>query len=88
MLSALLIAAAAGPTTALLHEFSIVSLGPTTSLWPVLAIVLAALLGIVLVLGIGHREFPRSRWFATIPNGAVLLLYGFFLLFFGLGGSR
>lgn len=87
-LLALLVAAATGPTAALLHEFNIASPGPTASLWPVLVIVLAALMGLGLGLNFGRRSFPRLRWLVMIPNGAVLLFYGFFLLFFGLGGSR
>lgn len=86
---ALVVAAAVvGPATAVLHELDIVSLGPAATLWPLLAIVLATVLGIVLGLRIGHRDSRRLRWVAMIPNGLVLLFYGFLFLFFGLGGSR
>lgn len=84
----MLIAAAAGPAAALLHEVDAFSLGPPASLWPVLAIVLAAGLGMTAGLAFGPRGSRRIRWIALIPNGAVLLFYGFLLLFFGLGGSR
>jgi hypothetical protein len=83
-----LVAAAAGPATALLHEFDVLSLGPAASLWPLLVIVLAAVLGIVLGLRIGRQGLRRLRWLAMIPNGLILCLYSFFMLFFGLGGSR
>ena len=88
MWSLLLAGAAAGPAAALLHEFDIVPLGSTASLWPLLVIVLASLLGIVLALRIGRRGLHRLRWLAVAPNGLVLCFYGFLLLFFGLGGSR
>lgn len=81
-------AAAAGPGTALLHEFNLVPLGPAASLWPLLVIVLTAVLGIFLGLRIGHQDFRRVRWLAMMPNGLVLCFYGFLLLFFGPGGSR
>jgi len=81
-------AAAAGPATALLHEFDVVPLGPTASLWPLLVIVLAAALGIFLGLSIGRQDFRRLRWLVMMPNGVVLCFYSFLLLFFGLGGSR
>jgi len=84
----LLLAAAAGPSTALLHEFDLVPLGPTASLWPVLVIVLASVLGIVLGLRIGRQGLRRLRWLAVMPNALILCFYGFLLLFFGLGGSR
>lgn len=81
-------AAAAGPAAALLHELDVVPLGPRASLWPLLVIVLAAALGIFLGLRIGRQDFRGLRWFVMIPNGLVLCFYSFFLLFFGLGGSR
>ncbi|MEX2529432.1 MAG: hypothetical protein WD960_01555 [Gemmatimonadota bacterium] len=84
----ILVAAAAGPATALLHEFDVLSLGRTAGLWPLLVIVLAAAFGMILGLRIGRRGFQWLRWLAMIPNGVVLCLYGFLLLFFGLGGSR
>lgn len=71
----LLVTAATGPTAALLHESNVISPGPTASLWPVLVIVLVALIGLVLGLSAGRRSFPRLRWLLMIPNGAVLLLY-------------
>lgn len=83
-----LIAAAAGPAAALLHELDLVPLGPAASLWPLLVIVVAAGSGILVGLRIGRHDLPGLRWLAMIPNGLVLLFYGFFLLFFGLGGSR
>jgi hypothetical protein len=83
-----LVAAAAGPATALLHEFNVWSPGPSASLWPLFAIVLAAVLGILLGLSIGRREFRRLGWLAVVPNTLLLFFYGFLLLFFGLGGSR
>lgn len=83
-----LAAAAAGPAAALLYEFDLVPGGPTASLLPVLAIVLAASFGIVLGLKIGRHYLRGMRWLAVLPNTLVLCFYGFFLLFFGLGGSR
>jgi hypothetical protein len=88
MRSLLLAAAAAGPAAALLHEFDLVPLGPTASLWPLLVIVLASVFGIILGLWIGRQDLRRLRWLAVTPNGLVLCFYGFLLLFFGLGGSR
>jgi hypothetical protein len=83
-----LVAAAAGPATALLHEFNVWSPGPSASLWPLLMIVLVALLGTFLGLSVGRRDFRRLRWLAVVPNTLVLFFYSFLLLFFGLGGSR
>lgn len=83
-----LFAAAAGPATALLHEFNVWSPGPSASLWPLFVIVLAAVLGTFLGLSAGRRDFRRLRWLALVPNALVLFFYGFLLLFFGLGGSR
>jgi hypothetical protein len=83
-----LVAAAAGPAAALFHEFEVVPLGPSASLWPLLVIVLAAGFGLCLGLRLGRDEVRGQKWLAVFPNGLVLCLYGFFLLFFGLGGSR
>ena len=84
----MLVAAAAGPATALLHEFNVWSPGPSASLWPLLMIVLVALLGTFLGLSVGRRDYRRLRWLAAVPNTMVLFFYSFLLLFFGLGGSR
>lgn len=81
-------AAAAGPATAILHEFDLVPIGPPGTLWPLVVIVLASMLGIFFGLRFGQQNFRRLRWLAMMPNGLVLCFYGFFLLFFGLGGSR
>lgn len=88
MTPALFLAAGAGPATAFLYESGLVPLGPTASLWPYAVIVLAAVVGIFLGLKIRHRGMRRLHWLAVLLNGLVLCFYGFFLLFFGLGGSR
>lgn len=83
-----LCAAAVGPAAALLYEFDIVPLGPSASLWPYGVVVFAAVLGIFFGLRMGPGDIRPLRWLAMLPNGLVLCFYGFFLVFFGLGGSR
>lgn len=79
---------ASGPTVALLHETGILSVGPRATLWPLGAIVIAAMLGV----GVGRRVWSEGSrvWGAVVvtPNAMLLLYYGFFLFFFGMGGSR
>ncbi len=71
-----------------LHETGTLQVGASASLAPVAAVVLVAGVG----LWVGIRAIVRGpRWagvLAGLANGAVLALYGFLLVFFGLGGSR
>ncbi len=82
------LASVAGPTVAFLHESGTLDLGGSGSLAPIAAVVLVATVGV----GVGVRALRRGpRWaggLACVTNGAVVALYGFLLLFFGLGGSR
>lgn len=79
---------AVGPGMAGLHEFGILSLGPAATLWPIGVIVLAAVAGLVTGLGVAARVSRLLGTMVAVPNLLVLALYGFLLLFFGLGGSR
>ena len=80
--------ALAGLTLAVLHESGIWSVGPDATLWPIGAIVLVAGLGLIPAFQLGARESWSLGTMLMIPNLAVVLFYGFLLLFFGLGGSR
>ncbi len=83
----LTVAAVLGPIAALVHETDAWPAPIPATLLPVLIVVLAALAGLVLAVRGGRR--PRTlKWLGILSNGSVLALYGFFLLFFGLGGSR
>ncbi len=83
-----MIACAVGPATAALHEAGIMSLGPPATLWPIGFIVVAAATGLGTGLRIGWRVSRMLGAVVAIPNGLVLALYAFLLLFFGFGGSR
>lgn len=78
----------AGPVTVVLHEVGWLSLGPTATLWSTASIVFVSMLGIL----VGARIWVAgSRWLGAVvalPNLLVLGPYLFFLLFFGMGGSR
>ena len=80
--------ALAGLTLAALHESGVWSPGPDSTLWPIGAIVLVAGLGLIPAFQLGARESWSLGTMLMIPNLAVVLFYGFLLLFFGLGGSR
>ena len=81
------VAAIAGPAIAGLYEQGAL-LGREATLAPLAIVVAVAGLG----LGIGvWASLNRPRWgglLAIFTNGIVVLLYGFLLVFFGLGGSR
>ena len=79
---------AAGPTIAALYETGTLALGPSATLWPIGFIALAAAGGLFTGLLLGTRVSRLLGAVIAIPNGLVLAFYGFFLLFFGLGGSR
>lgn len=81
------LAALAGPAAAAAHELDLLALGPAATLWPVFGVVLAAGIGIIASIAFTRGSSLR-RWISLIPNGAVLLFYGFLLLFFGFGASR
>lgn len=78
----------AGPVTAFLHEYNIVSIGPQATFWPIFTIVVVAGIGMIFGIKISSQYSKYLQWLAVIFNGIVLLFYGFLLLFFGLGGSR
>lgn len=84
----LILATLSGPGVAILHEYNIFSIGPDATLWPLVSIVLVSGLGIILIIRIAFQQSSRFLWLAMIPNGVILLFYGFLLLFFGLGGCR
>ena len=77
-----------GPTAALLYEARVLVVGPSGSLWPVGFVVGAAATGLWIGLRLGRGRSRASGAVIALVNGAVLAYYGFFLLFFGLGGSR
>ena len=73
---------------AFLHENGSLSLGSSAGLWPIVVVVLVA--GIGLWVGL-RAAIRRPRWvglLAVVANGLIVMLYGFLLVFFGLGGSR
>jgi len=78
----------AGLALAVLHESGVWSVGPDATLWPIGAIVLVAGLGLLPAFLVGARESWTLGTILMIPNLAIVLVYGFLLLFFGLGGSR
>lgn len=82
------LAFAIGPGLAALHEARIVSVGPAATLWPLVVIVMGAVLGTAVGLRLVRRGFRLSGAVLAAPNLLVLLFYGFLLAFFGLGGSR
>lgn len=77
-----------GPAIAALHETGILSVGPSATLWPVFSVVVVAGAGLWVVAKALDDRSIWMRLLAALPNGLVLMFYGFFLLFFGLGGSR
>ncbi len=86
-----LVAAAAlvaGPAMAVLHQTGTLSLGPSTTLWPIAFVVVAAGAGLATGVTVAARISRRLGALVAAPNLLVLALYGFLLLFFGLGGSR
>jgi hypothetical protein len=85
---AAVLALAAGPTVAGLHETGTLSVGPAATLWPVVSVVVAATLGVLVAGWIMARRSRLLGVVVLIPNVLVLLVYGFLLVFFGLGGSR
>lgn len=82
------LAVAAGPGMAILHERGTLPLGPPATLWPIGFIVWVAAVGAATGLRIAARASRRLGAFVVATNLLVLLFYGFLLLFFGLGGSR
>ena len=78
----------AGPSAALAHEVGLVSVGPSATLWPVGFVVFLASVGILVGVGIASRGSRLLAVTVVLPNLLVLATYGFFLVFFGLGGSR
>ncbi len=83
-----LAASISGPAIAALHETGKLSVGPSATFWPVFFVVLVAGAGLVVVAKALSGRSIWIRLLAALPNGLVLMFYGFFLLFFGLGGSR
>lgn len=81
-------ACAAGPATAVLHEADVLSVGPPATMWPIGFVAGAAAVGLASGLRIWRRDSRALGAVVAVPNGLVLALYGFLLLFFGLGGSR
>jgi hypothetical protein len=79
---------AAGPSLAVLHEAGVLSLGPAATLWPLVFIVAASLLGVLVARWVARRRSRLAALVIAVPNGLIFLLYGFLLAFFGLGGSR
>lgn len=82
------LALVAGPAVVLAYESGSIPWLPSATLWSTAAILLAA----VVALGFGIRRARRSpRWVGfliILVNGPIVGLYGFLLVFFGLGGSR
>lgn len=82
------LASLAGPLMAYLHESGSLPVGASASLEPIVAIVIVA--GVGLVVGLRATRRP-PRWIglvAVVTNALIVMLYGFLLVFFGLGGSR
>jgi hypothetical protein len=79
---------AAGPTLAGLHETGMFSAGPAATLWPLVLIVIAAMMGVLVGRWVATRRSRLLGFIVAAPNALVLLVYGFFLIFFGMGGSR
>ena len=78
----------AGPAVVLAHESGSIPWLPPATFWPTAVVVLVAMVA----LGFGIRSARRSpRWVGFLiifVNGPIVGLYGFLLVFFGLGGSR
>jgi len=81
-------AVAVGPGMAVLYETDVLALGPSATLWPIGFVTVAAAAGLVTGLRVGARASWALGALVAVPNGLVLAFYGFFLLFFGFGGSR
>jgi len=80
--------ALAGPGLAVLHETDLLPPGLSASLWPVALVALVAAVCVIVGLRIAIRHRRWTGLLVAIPNGLILLFYGFLLLFFGLDGSR
>lgn len=77
-----------GPTAAFLHEADVLGIGPSGSLWPIGFVAVAAAAGFSMGLRLRKGGIRALGAIASLVNAIVLAYYGFFLLFFGLGGSR
>lgn len=86
--AAALAGSAVGPALAGLHESGLLSVGPAATLWPLGFIVMGAAVGIAVGSHVARRGSRLLGVAAALTNLAVLVFYGFLLLFFGLGGSR
>ena len=78
----------AGPGIAFLYERGSLSPRSPAGLWSIVPVVLVA--GVAVVVGV-RAVIQRPRWLGYLvvtADGLVVLLYGFLLIFFGLGGSR
>ena len=84
VLAALLV----GPTAALLYEGRLLVIGPSGSLWPIGFVAGAAATGLWIGCRLSGGGSRAAGAVIALVSGAVLAYYGFFLLFFGLGGSR
>ncbi|HUP51568.1 MAG TPA: hypothetical protein VM198_03780 [Longimicrobiales bacterium] len=78
----------AGPAMAVLYETGLVRLGPRATLWPVGVVAGAAGVGVIVGVLLGRRVSGLVGVIVSGANALVLAYYGFFLAFFGLGGSR
>ena len=85
---ATVVALVAGPVTAALYETGTVVLGPSGTLWPVAFVAGAGATGVVVGVVLSVRTSRVLGGLVVVSNLLVLALYGFFVLFFGLGGSR
>lgn len=79
---------AAGPTTAILHEVGALPHVSSIGLWQIGFIGIAATAGLAAGVWLARRRSRVAGALAVVANAVVLVLYGFLLLFFGLGGSR
>lgn len=77
-----------GPTAAFLHEARVLVIEPSGSLWPIGFVAGAAATGLWIGLRLRKGGWRALGAIISLVNGIVLAYYGFFLLFFGLGGSR
>jgi hypothetical protein len=82
------VALVAGPALVLAHESGSLPWLPSATFWPITVILLVA----IMAVGFGircARHSPRWPGFLIIfVNVLIVGLYGFLLVFFGLGGSR